>query len=339
MERGHGRYQRRQRHHPHHQLKRRSAHRVVDLVRRQRQDVADALDQYPARHNSDLLRGAPQCDRQAIDDDTIVQTATPIRRENTRDDDVVRLPGSRVRRGDILDRKLDRGHLRPSTNELGDEFADHQIEVLTPRPPRRSPREKQGTARTATVAVTTRDMAARRKHPLRVGVRRAEAGDTGTECRTLRGVIAQRHCSKPGCSTVAVATLTYDYRDSTVVVGPLATVADPNSYDLCEEHAHNLTAPLGWQVVRLATTFEPAPPSGDDLAALVDAVRRVAQEAQAAPAPPQDTRKPTTGPFGPARSVGTPDTSSPLDPSSPYARRRAQFTVVDGTDTEDTTRA
>lgn len=86
-------------------------------------------------------------------------------------------------------------------------------------------------------------------------------------------MIAQRHCSKPGCSTAAVATLTYDYRDSTVVVGPLATVADPNSYDLCEEHAQNLTAPLGWQVVRLATNFEPAPPSGDDLAALVDAVR------------------------------------------------------------------
>ena len=69
-------------------------------------------------------------------------------------------------------------------------------------------------------------------------------------------MIAQRHCSKPGCSTVAVATLTYDYRDSTVVVGPLATVADPNSYDLCDEHAQNLKAPLGWQVVRLATTFE-----------------------------------------------------------------------------------
>lgn len=105
-------------------------------------------------------------------------------------------------------------------------------------------------------------------------------------------MIAQRHCSKPGCSTVAVATLTYDYRDSTVVVGPLATVADPNSYDLCDEHAQNLKAPLGWQVVRLATTFEPAPPSGDDLAALVDAVRRVAQEAQQAPACPPDARTP-----------------------------------------------
>ena len=145
-------------------------------------------------------------------------------------------------------------------------------------------------------------------------------------------MIAQRHCSKPGCSTVAVATLTYDYRDSTVVVGPLATVADPNSYDLCDEHAQNLKAPLGWQVVRLATNFEPAPPSGDDLAALVDAVRRVAQEAKHAPASAPEARAPRTGPFGSSRSAGSPDTSSPLDPSSPYARRRAQFTVVDGED-------
>lgn len=187
------------------------------------------------------------------------------------------------------------------------------------------------------MAVAARDVAARGKHPLRVGTWRAGVGHRRTECRTLRDVIAQRHCSKPGCSTAAVATLTYDYRDSTVVVGPLATVADPNSYDLCEEHAQNLTAPLGWQVVRLATNFEPAPPSGDDLAALVDAVRRVAQEAQAEPTPAPGARRPQTGPFGPARSVGSPDTSSPLDPSSPYARRRAQFTVVDGSeeDSED----
>ena len=178
--------------------------------------------------------------------------------------------------------------------------------------------------------VAARNMASARTHPTSVGPRRAGARDAGTECRTLSGVIAQRHCSKPGCSAVAVATLTYDYRDSTVVVGPLATVADPNSYDLCDEHAQNLKAPLGWQVVRLATTFEPAPPSGDDLAALVDAVRRVAQEAQQAPASAPDARTPRTGPYASARSVGNPDTSSPLDPSSPYARRRAQFTVVDG---------
>ena len=90
------------------------------------------------------------------------------------------------------------------------------------------------------MAVAAHHMTSGRKHPTRVKLWRAGARDTGTECRTLRCVIAQRHCSKPGCSAVAVATLTYDYRDSTVVVGPLATVADPNSYDLCDEHAQNL---------------------------------------------------------------------------------------------------
>jgi hypothetical protein len=48
-----------------------------------------------------------------------------------------------------------------------------------------------------------------------------------------------------------VATLTYAYADSTAVVGPLATYAEPHCYDLCFEHAHRLTAPRGWEVVRL----------------------------------------------------------------------------------------
>ena len=79
-----------------------------------------------------------------------------------------------------------------------------------------------------------------------------------------RAVISVRHCSKPGCSRPAVATLTYDYSDSTAVVGSLSAAADPNAYDLCEHHANSLTVPRGWQIVRLQTTFEPAPPSGDD---------------------------------------------------------------------------
>ena len=42
-----------------------------------------------------------------------------------------------------------------------------------------------------------------------------------------------RQCSKTGCSGPAVATLTYVYRDSTAVLGPLATYAEPHTYDLC----------------------------------------------------------------------------------------------------------
>jgi hypothetical protein len=63
------------------------------------------------------------------------------------------------------------------------------------------------------------------------------------------------------------------YADSTAVLGPLAHLAEPHSYDLCAEHAERLTAPRGWEVVRLMPEFEDAGPSPDDLSALADAVR------------------------------------------------------------------
>lgn len=66
------------------------------------------------------------------------------------------------------------------------------------------------------------------------------------------------------------------YSDSTAVVGPLATYAEPHSYDLCENHAVHLTAPRGWMVVRHAGEFEPPAPSADDLEALANAVREAA---------------------------------------------------------------
>jgi hypothetical protein len=79
----------------------------------------------------------------------------------------------------------------------------------------------------------------------------------------------------------AVATLTYVYSDQTAVLGPLATYAEPHSYDLCEAHAETLSAPRGWEVVRLAPDPDAALPSGDDLTALADAVREAAR-----PVPP-----------------------------------------------------
>ena len=61
-----------------------------------------------------------------------------------------------------------------------------------------------------------------------------------------------------------MATLTYVYADSTAVVGPLATQAEPHSYDLCNQHAHRLTAPRGWEVVRFEGEFAPPQHSVDD---------------------------------------------------------------------------
>ena len=86
-----------------------------------------------------------------------------------------------------------------------------------------------------------------------------------------------RRCTRTGCARSAVATLTYAYADLTAVVGPLASFAEPHSYDLCEEHAVRLTVPRGWEVLRHVGEF-PAPiPHTDDLEALADAVREAAR--------------------------------------------------------------
>jgi hypothetical protein len=86
-----------------------------------------------------------------------------------------------------------------------------------------------------------------------------------------------RRCSKTACNGAAVATLTYVYADSTAVLGPLATYAEPHCYDLCAKHSERLTAPRGWEVLRLAPDEDAYGPSSDDLEALADAVREAAR--------------------------------------------------------------
>src|SRR5206468_9103900 len=94
-------------------------------------------------------------------------------------------------------------------------------------------------------------------------------------CRggTVLAVSSLRRCTRTACGRPAVATLTYVYADSTAVLGPLATYAEPHCYDLCAEHAQRLTAPRGWEVVRLAGETGPLRRSSDDLEALANAVR------------------------------------------------------------------
>src|SRR4051795_11788118 len=88
----------------------------------------------------------------------------------------------------------------------------------------------------------------------------------------LSFVNVPRRCCRPGCPHYAVATLTFVYSDSTAVVGPLATVSEPHSWDLCVAHAGRITAPRGWELVRHAGPL-PTNPDEDDLVALADAVR------------------------------------------------------------------
>jgi hypothetical protein len=101
----------------------------------------------------------------------------------------------------------------------------------------------------------------------------------------------------------AVATLTFAYADSTAVVGPLATAAEPHSYDLCTEHAAGLTAPKGWEVVRPADGFSEPTQGPDDLEALADAVR----EAGRAEHLPEPTPPVVTGRRGHLRVLRFPE--------------------------------
>lgn len=95
--------------------------------------------------------------------------------------------------------------------------------------------------------------------------------------RTSVPDVSRRRCSKPSCAQPAVSTLTYVYADSTAVVGPLATYAEPHCYDLCQMHSDRLTAPKGWEVVRITPDPDALKPSTDDLEALANAVREAAK--------------------------------------------------------------
>lgn len=87
-----------------------------------------------------------------------------------------------------------------------------------------------------------------------------------------------------------MATLTYVYQDSSMIVGPLSVKAEPHAYDLCEEHATSITAPQGWDVIRLQTDYRPAEPSHDDLTALADAVLEASRRPK--PYVPPASRRP-----------------------------------------------
>lgn len=80
------------------------------------------------------------------------------------------------------------------------------------------------------------------------------------------------------------------YRDSTAVLGPLAAYVEPHCYDLCSAHADRLTAPRGWDIVRLplAPSEEAA---ADDLAAAADDLEALANAVREA-ARPQGTAEP-----------------------------------------------
>lgn len=124
-----------------------------------------------------------------------------------------------------------------------------------------------------------------------------------------------RRCSRPGCGKPAVATLTYAYAESTAVIGPLAPASEPHSWDLCEEHAAKITAPLGWNMLRVSEIDHDD--DDDDLTALAKAVREAGSQ-------------------GSGLVVDDPAHNHPIHRSQrkevEKGRRRAHLYVVDGED-------
>ena len=122
-----------------------------------------------------------------------------------------------------------------------------------------------------------------------------EISGSGGSARYRHAVSPMRRCSRTACNRTAVMTLTYVYADSTAVLGPLATYAEPHCYDLCEVHGERLTAPRGWEIVRLAPDPASLGPSSDDLEALADAVREAGRPISSDPAPPVPGAAPERG--------------------------------------------
>lgn len=102
-----------------------------------------------------------------------------------------------------------------------------------------------------------------------------------------------RRCTRSGCSEIAVRTLTYIYSDSTAVLGPLSTFAEPHAFDLCQIHSERLRVPQGWTSIihdgKGSGSHEPSP---EDLMAIADAVREVANmETEITPVAPDVGRR------------------------------------------------
>ncbi len=137
-----------------------------------------------------------------------------------------------------------------------------------------------------------------------------------------------RRCSRTACGRAALATLTYVYADQTAVLGPLATYAEPHTYDLCAGHAERLTVPQGWDVVRLLDdmgdlAFADGP--ADDLLAVADAVReRPVPRRRGAAKPPADGHGPREGASGDPGTGTTGRTSSGTAPASGSSSRAEQ---------------
>lgn len=144
-----------------------------------------------------------------------------------------------------------------------------------------------------------------------------------------------RRCCRPGCGRPAIATLVYAYSEKTAIVGPLAPSPDPHAWDLCQRHSEHITAPVGWEMVRI-DNIELS--DEEEITALAQAV---SEDGRVTTGLVDTTQDPIE--FDSERDVTNPDTSNhPVYRTKRVgerlaehkAARRAHLSVVPDPDTE-----
>jgi hypothetical protein len=77
-----------------------------------------------------------------------------------------------------------------------------------------------------------------------------DAYDGAVDTREIDEAYGARLCARVNCQDEAVATLTADYDERLMAVGPLSPVASPPALDLCAAHRDRLAPPAGWELIR-----------------------------------------------------------------------------------------
>lgn len=93
------------------------------------------------------------------------------------------------------------------------------------------------------------------------------------------------------------------------MLGPLSRLSEPHAYDLCRDHAARMTAPRGWELLRVAGAAEVS----DDLVALADALtrRQDVAETTSPETAPGSVRTPSARPAAAHRASGPGEQTSP----------------------------
>lgn len=83
------------------------------------------------------------------------------------------------------------------------------------------------------------------------------AGQRQDPLSHLGAHLGARLCARVGCGRDAEATLTADYGDRMMAVGPLSPERTPPALDLCAAHRDALRPPAGWTIIEHDPSREP----------------------------------------------------------------------------------